>query len=147
MYGNPRAMAMPGSPPGFWSTGDPGWTARGPTNWNGPSANDRTMPVFNGIGQALGLRHPHKANVMMLGHCSPARVWRVGQFDLTQTTGSPRDHMDDPTLVRTTHLSLADGRRHFKEMLMPGKIELDAIRGVRQQGLEDQPEVGLHVRF
>jgi hypothetical protein len=32
-------------------------------------------------------------------------------------------------------------------MLMPGQIELDTIRGVRQQGLEEPPEVGLHGRF
>ena len=133
--------------PDLWSIGSPGWAARGPTSWDRPSADDRTMPVFDGIGQATGLRHPRTTYVVMLSHGRPARVGWVGQFDLAQAAGSARDHMDDPSLVRTAHLPLPDGWRDFKEMLMPGKIELDAILGVRQQWREGLSEVGLHVRF
>jgi len=43
--------------------------------------------------------------------------------------------MDNPTLLWTTQALLAHGWRHFEEMLMPGEIDLRAMRRIREEGL------------
>jgi hypothetical protein len=47
--------------------------------------------------------------------------------------------MYDTTLVRTAPLCLTYGGCHFKEMFMPGEIELDAMPGISEQRLQELP--------
>ncbi len=84
---------------------------------------------------------------MMLGQDGPAGVGWVRYFHLAQAPCSPRDHVDDPALIWTTRVPVAHGRRHFKKMLMPGEIDLHAIRHIREQRLQPLPQVRLDVRF
>ncbi len=86
------------------------------------------MHVFNGILQNLMPFHPVKAHVMMLGEGGQAGVGWVRYFHLTETSCSPRRQMDDPALVWPARMPLAHGGSHFEEMLMPGEIDLSAIR-------------------
>ena len=90
------------------------------------------MYAFDGIVQNLVLFYPVKAHIMMPGEGSPAGVGWVRYFYLTQTSCSSRRHMDDPAFVRTTPMPLAHGWRYFKEMLMPSKIGLCAMRRLRE---------------
>jgi hypothetical protein len=55
--------------------------------------------------------------------------------------------MDNPTLVWTTQAPLAHGWCHFEEMLMPGEIDLRAMRRIREEGLQLPPQVRLENGF
>ena len=101
------------------------------------------MCVFDSTVQHLVLFRPVKAHIMMLGESRPTGIGRVQYFYLTQTPSSSRGHMDDAALLWTTQVLLAHGWRHFEEMLMPGKIDLRAMRRLGEQRLQPPPQIRL----
>ena len=116
--------------------GGPGGAAQARTGRNGAIPQDRTVRVFDSIVQHLVPFRPVKAHIMLLGESGPAGVGWVRYFYLTQTPSSSRRHMHDPALFWTTRTPLAHGWRHFEEMLMPGEIDLRAMRRLCEQRLQ-----------
>jgi hypothetical protein len=51
--------------------------------------------------------------------------------------------MDDTALVWITWPPITHGRRQFKEMFMPGEIDLRAMRYMREHRFQELPEARL----